>query len=134
MSAMLPIVSEVVNGNWAVLAFILILVCACYIKHEWFANRVWTQGMGIAASIVLLSVGVCSTRAIVFIWRHFYGQTEFTDGQAIGLSIGGAIGAAGFLILIRRISKPLFGDGPWIATLAVCSLFTAYILAGYFAI
>lgn len=141
----LSFVLEVINGDWALESFALMLVCLGYLFHElnsrklwaelgshgfmfWRWRLDWTVGMRVAAAIATLSSGIFITRSTIYIWRAIYGAGDFGMGQLIALILGAALGAVGFLCAIREISMPLYGRCPWIATLAALLLTTAMMV------
>lgn len=130
----LSFVLEVINGDWALLSFSLMLVCLGYLYHElntrkmwrelgshgyavWRWRLDWTTGMRVSSAIATLSAGILITRATIYIWRTMYGAGDFGKGQLLSLTFGAAVGAIGFLCAIREISLPLYGRCPWIATM-----------------
>lgn len=130
---------EVINGDWGLLAFILMLMCAFYLGHEMIARHLtiwrtgqWTQGMRVATAIMAMSLGVCTTRVVIFGWRHFYAGAEFSHVQAGLLICGAAIGTVGFICAIREISEPLYGHWPWLISMALLVAMTSYTVLSHF--
>lgn len=140
----LSFVLEVINGGWAILSFVLMMVCAAYLFHElriiWEAEdrhwRVaswhldWTIGMRVAAAIGTISAGIFITRTTIYIWRAVFAGGDFSMLQLYFLVTGATIGAIGFLCAIREISTPLFGRYPWAGTML--TLFAAVAAMVYF--
>jgi hypothetical protein len=130
---------EVINGDWALLSFILMLMCAFYLVHELLARHMapwrtgkWAQGMRVATAIMAISAGVAITRVVIFWWRHFYDASEFSHLQAAALIAGAAIGTVGFICAIREISHPLYGHWPWIVSMVLLAIMTAYTVSSRF--
>jgi len=125
---------EVQNGNWGIAAAGLAVICGFYLAHEGIALRVWgwgwrdrlTQGMRNAVAIGTASAGVSIRSVAAYLWR--FGGGEIKDLSQTWILIGGIIAVIGFLCIIREISKPLYGNGPWIWTLATMAIFTATVV------
>src|SRR6266404_7586464 len=118
---------EIINGAWAILSLELLLVCAVYLSHEirtrGFSRKKWTSGMRVAVSIATVSLGVCTTRTMIFVWRHVYGGESFSNSQIIVVIIGAIIGAIGLICSIRELSLPLYGRMPWIIAMIFSTMF-----------
>lgn len=120
--------SEILNGNAALAAISLTIICAIYLAHEAVALKVWgwewrsrlSRGMRVAMAVMTLSVGAGLRSVEVVRWRVMGGKlSEFW------LTAGSIVAMIGFLCCIREISKPLYGDGPWLWTLAAMVIYTA---------
>lgn len=127
-------VLEVQNGNWSIVAAGLGLVCLIYYIHETIALRVWgwdwrsrlTPGMRNAIALGTLSLGVCIRSTAIYLWRA--GGGDINDLSETWILIGGIVAVVGFLCTIREISRPLYGNAPWLWTLAVMVLFTVAVV------
>lgn len=135
----LQFVLEVINGAWALLSIALMMVCAAYLYHELVSRRIafawrkrWTRGMRVSAAIATLSLGIFVTRSTIYVWRHFFDGGDFSKLQLSLLIFGAAIGALGFLCAIREISRPLYGNRPWLVMLFLLVTTTLLMLAGHF--
>lgn len=122
---------EVLNGTWGVAAFSLGVVCWMYLFHEMISLAAWrpwrwSQGMRVAINVSLVAAGVWITRSVIYYWRHIGAAEHFSSGQLYALIVGGAVGTVGFVLLIREISRPLFGNAPWILSLIALVAMTAY--------
>lgn len=127
---------EVLNGNWSLAAIALTIICAIYLLHELAAEFAksgrgdlsWrarlTLGMRVALAVMTLSVGVAIRSLEVTRWRIMDGGDPSKLNQA-WLGVGGTMALLGFLCCIREISKPLYGDRPWLYTLAAMVIYTA---------
>jgi len=121
---------ELVNGNWGIAASSLAIICAVYLIHEtlsrgmpsWHWRRKITMGMRVAIAMLTLSAGVAIRSAEVYLWRAMSG--ELPDLSQFWLIVGSGIALMGFLCCIREISRPLYGNRPWIWTLAAMAVFT----------
>lgn len=118
---------ELLNGNWAIAAAALMLICAVYLWHEFRARRILpfgerrrlTDGIKIAIAVLTMSLGILIRSAETWRWRVFGGDLDHG-----WLSVGGFIAVVGFLCLIREKSRPLFGTGPWAWTLVAMLAFS----------
>lgn len=121
---------ELLNGNWGIAATSLAIICAIYLVHEtrargmpsWQWRKKITIGMRVAIAMMTLSAGVAIRSMEVYVWRLVSG--ELPELSQFWLLVGGGIALVGFLCCIREISKPLYGNGPWIWTLVAMSAFT----------
>lgn len=125
--------SEALNGNVGIAALSLTIICAIYLVHQTIALKTWgrdwrrraTAAMRLAAAVMTLSIGAGIRSAEVVRWRM--------TGGAIGdlrqgvLTIGTVVALVGFLCCIREISKPLYGDGPWVWTLVTMILYSVVL-------
>jgi len=61
--------------------------------------------------------GSFMTRAAVWVWRLTTGGIEpFTETEKGFLFAGSFLSGVGILLLIRILSRPRFGEWPWIAS------------------
>lgn len=126
--------TEAINGAWVLLAISLATLSIVYLRHEIRARgagRPWTSGMRAALAKMLLSIGVGVAHFPLWEWRHF-AHTDSLDGWRITVMATGAfIGACGFLISNREVSRALYGNGPWMVTAAVVTMFLAATAISY---
>jgi hypothetical protein len=83
--------------------------------------------MRVAAAVATLSTGAAIRSGEVVRWR--WTSTDLADMSQTALVTGTVIAVVGFLCCIREISKPLYGDGPWIWTLVAMVLYAAITAA-----
>lgn len=125
-------VSEITNGNYSLAALMAFAVCVFYLGHELRARRglekQWTIGMSVARDIALISAATFGSRFLIFVWRHIYHSPPFTGLELDVLVLTGLVGVAGFISLARTLSRPLFGEWVWLATVGGCLLFSVYDL------
>jgi hypothetical protein len=122
---------EVLNGNWGIAGGALTIICGFYLAHETFALKVlgwgWrkriTRGMRVATAVMTSSFGVAVRSAEVVRWRM--SGASPADLSQFWLTFGAVIALVGFLCTIREISKPLYGNAPWIWTLVAMAIYTA---------
>jgi len=122
---------EVLNGNWAISAASLTVICVIYLVHEAIAHKVFGHGwrsrlnrsMRVMLGVMALSLGVAIRSAEVTAWRLRSGY--LVDLSQFWLVIGGVVALIGFICTIREISKPLYGNGPWVWTLVAMAIYTA---------
>jgi hypothetical protein len=126
---------ELLNGNWGIAAAALTIICGIYLSHEAVARRIplWdrermTLGMRVSVGLFFLSLGVAIRSAEVYFWRRLGGDNlgDLSQGWLI---LGSGIALVGFLCCIRVISRPLYGNRPWIWTLVVMIAFTVASIA-----
>jgi len=128
---------EIQNGDWGIAAAALAVICGFYLAHEtvarkawgWTWRQRWTQGMRNAVAIGTMAMGVAIRSAAAWAWRNSGGDLK--DLSQTWLLIGGVIAVVGFLCVIREISKPLYGNAPWLWTLAAMVVFTLFSAWGW---
>lgn len=125
------ILLELLNGNTGIVTLSLTVICIVYLVHETIALGIpaawdWrsqsTRRMRLALAIMTFAVGIGIRSAEVTRWRMDGAiQDELSQSW---LTFGSAVAMLGALCIIRELSKPLWGDGPWIWTLAVMFFYT----------
>lgn len=126
---------EILNVNWGLAALALTIICGIYLAHETLALgfSVWewrsraSRRMRLALAIMTLSVGVAVRSIEVARWRAMGARPD--DLDQVWLTVGSVVALVGFLCCIREISKPIYGDGPWIWTLVAMAFYTALVVA-----
>lgn len=121
---------ELLNGNWGIAATSLAIICSIYLVHEivarglpsWHWRKKMTLGMRVSIAMLVMSIGVAVRSTEGYVWRLMSG--DLTELSAIWLITGGGVALVGFLCCIREISKPLYGNAPWIWTLVAMAVFT----------
>ena len=122
---------ELLNGAGMVLETCFLSCMALYlfreVRRRQLSVRDWVfdlpPSMHLAVAIFVFDFGVCLRSAVIWIWRHFYKAGDFGLIQMSLLAYGGAIIVIGSLCKIRAITKPDFGNGPWLMSLAAMILF-----------
>lgn len=121
---------QILNGEWSIAAAALSIICAIYLVHEGRAYHIMavggrarlTRSMRVMLGIFTLSVGVCLRSVAVMAWRMSGG--DLRDLSNTWLLVGAVIALVGFLCTIREISKPLYGNAPWLLTLLAMAVYT----------
>lgn len=122
---------EIANGLWMIIAFWLIVFLAYHIivvgKQRHIHGKKWIDlplSMQLAVAVWFSSVGICTTRIIIW-WSRFQndGYVEMQSFDTFGFLIGTMIGLAGFLCLLRVVTRPMLGDWPWTSALTCCALY-----------
>lgn len=118
--------SEVLNGNWAILCIVLLVVCVCYLVDESVAHhKKWTIGMRAAFALLVLTIGIGTLRISEYVGWHLFGDIYHPNMMPWRM-IGGTVGTIGFLVAIKEFSSRLYGDLPWIVAVALCIGFTIF--------
>lgn len=123
----LNFVLETVNGVVAILTFFLLIFLTMYLFSElrrrhlaWRALMMSLPiGMSLALALYVEKVGALLTRVVVWVWRRLGaggagGPMSHVQLQA--MLLGAVLMAIGLLMLIRVLSKPRFGNWPWIVS------------------
>jgi len=120
-------------------SFCLLVVLFTYLGSEirrrgkpWF--RIFTcmpLGMSLALAMMLDEIGIFIIRIAVFVWRRS-GNAEagipLNYAEQLALVVGAAIGGVGVLWLTLVLSRPLFGNWPWLVS---AGLVAAYLAQSY---
>ncbi len=117
---------EVINGAVSILIFFLLVWIAFHLfDRRRFFKSWWALALGIPGGLSLafyLGVeqsGTLLTRVVVWVWRMTGGSVPFSSVQN-GLLILGAVSTGlGILLIIRLLSRPRFGDWPWLTAFFV---------------
>jgi hypothetical protein len=124
---------EAFNGTWAILA----IYCTAFLLIHLYANGAtkhlswWSGwhsdmplGVQLAIGTMVSCFGVALSRTSIWIWRLMTGgDPAHLAEQLIPLAAGGAIGAMGFLCILRVITLARFGGWP---TVLACVTVAAY--------
>lgn len=122
---------ELLNGAGVVLELCFLSWMAVYLWRETrrrhLGPRNWFFGlppsMHLAVAIFVFDSGVWLRSSVIWAWRRFFGAGDFNATQLGILGFGGAVIVVGSLCKIRAITKPDYGDGPWLASAGAVALF-----------
>jgi hypothetical protein len=124
---------EVVNGSTVILGCFLIawLVFHLYdmiihrgevsIKSMMFGVA---GGASLAGYLLIEQVGIVLNRLMIWIWRMMGASEPFTDFQDIIFALGAFLIGVGILLMIRLLSRPRFGETPWVVAATFTLLYT----------
>lgn len=126
---------ELLNGAGMVLEFCFIGLMLMYLWREtrrrglafadWIGGKL-PPSMNLAIAVVVCDCGVWVRTIVIWAWREFYGGGDFGNWQAAALVLGALLIVVGSLCKIRAVSKPDYGDGPWMLAAAAT---LAFVLA-----
>jgi len=123
---------ELLNGSGMVLEAIFVLLMLGYLWRETARRgltiRAWFCGglppsMHFAVAVIVFDGGVLIRTAFVWVWRRFYGAGEFGPWFMLAFMLAAALIAIGAIYKIRAISRPDYGDGPWLLSIAAVLAF-----------
>lgn len=124
---------EILNGAWSILSLCLLIFLIVYFIGQWRAENLnWKSlvalplGMMVALSLFIQNSGAFASRATVWWWRHFSPGAPLSTINIYALIAAAAVANIGALMVIRVFSRPRFGDGPWLASLAVTVVYVAF--------
>lgn len=138
----LNFILERINGVIIVQSFCLLIVLLVYLyweirlgKMSWrdiFMARI-PIGMSLALALLTEEIGILTLRGAIYAWRRFGGgetASPMNRSERISLLVGTLICAVGILWLTRILSRPMFGDWPWLvaAGLSAVYLSQAFVL------
>ncbi len=126
MMANLNFILEQINGSVSLLTFFFLCWCSWYL-WEFFSYRGTYSlrtalvglppAIGLAVILYVEKTGSLMTRGAVWVWRTTTGGMEiFSKFEMLFLFSGAILSAFGMLLLIRILSRPRFGEWPWIAS------------------
>lgn len=122
---------ELLNGAGVVLEFCFLSWMALYLWRESrrrnLKARDWLfrlpPSMHLAVAIFVFDSGVWLRSAVIWMWRRFFHAADFSALQLGLLGVGGFVLVVGSLCKIRAITKPDFGNGPWLMSAGAVILF-----------
>lgn len=122
---------EMLNGVGAILAAFFLIFLTVYLGREHYARdlrfRDWffrlPPSMHLVVAIYVFDLGVVVRTGTIWIWRRFFAGGDMSLLQLMLLLFGAAIIAIGSLCKIRAISKPSFGNWPWVTALGLVVLY-----------
>lgn len=129
MDASLPL--EIFNGMGMVLSAIFLVLMIQYLVKEtrrrklpyrsWFFRL--PPSMHFAVAITVYVFGVLMRTSAAWTWRRFGYGGEFGAGLICMFAMSAVIIVVGGICQIRAISKPDWGDGPWLLSTAAVIAF-----------
>ncbi|WP_187399363.1 hypothetical protein [Bradyrhizobium paxllaeri] len=130
---------EMINGTSVILIAVLLAFLVTYIKAElhrrdlsWRDLFDYPAGLSLALSITVAAFGFALTRGSLWVWRQFGSGEQMSEWQLHLALIGSAITSLGILWMIRVLSRPRFGDWPWIAAGSATLLYAAINAVGHY--
>jgi hypothetical protein len=128
---------ELFNGSEVILKGIFMLWALRYLWLEtrrrglhfidWFRFRL-PPSMGFIIAVIVSDSSEWLRSAAIWVWRRFYHGGELVPWQIAALLTAGFIGILGGLCKIRSVTKPDYGDEPWLVCLAMVLVFVAISL------
>lgn len=133
MNASLPL--ELLNGAGFVVDGFFVAWGVWYLWREGRRGRVrapfWRRFLNLPApmnfvvAVVVHDTGVLVRSGTIWAWRRVYGGGDLGSWQLLLLAAGAALIVVGGLCKIRAVTKPTYGDGPWLACLYCLAIFLA---------
>jgi hypothetical protein len=124
---------ELLNGNTMLLDGGFLLLIGVYLAREtirrslrvsdWLMLRL-PVSMHFAVAVAVHDCHTFGKSALIWHWRRFGHAAPFEAWQVSALAALGVLGLVGGLCKIRAISKPDYGDGPWLAAVGIAAAFT----------
>lgn len=129
-----PLLLELFNGISVILEGIFLLWGLRYLYLEtrrrglrvrdWFLFRL-PPSMNFIIAVLVFDVASWMRSLVVWSWRRIYNSGDFTQWHSGMLVAAGLIGFIGALCKIRAVTKPDYGDQPWLMCLALVVMFVA---------
>lgn len=126
---------EWLNGGGLVLAVSFLFLISLYLFKESRRRKLtpldWLHGkippnMHFAVAIAVCDAGIGMRSGLIWGWRKFFAGGPFGKFGITMLAISAALIAIGFVCKIRSISRPDWGDGPWLAAVAALAVFLIF--------
>lgn len=128
-------VLEMANGVWTIVSIWLVVFLAYHLVKVGAQRRVWKYGLNLPLSIQLavgiwiVCIGVLVTRAVVWVSRFSNdGFIELKEIETVSFVLGTLVGLAGFMCILRVVTKPMLGHWPWVSALACCAIYIGWSL------
>lgn len=124
---------EILNGVGVILSMCFLVFLTVYLGREHYARnlkfRDWffrlPPSMHLVVAIYVFDLGVVLRTGTIWIWRRFFASGDMSLLQLLLLLFGAAVIGIGSLCKIRAISKPSFGNWPWVAALVLVVFYLA---------
>lgn len=143
-NAELNFILETANGVVLILSFPLLMVLTIYLKrrfshapdHPVYQFKLAVpSAVSLAVALYVDKLGMLLTRLSVWTWRQFGAGVSggpMNEAQHHLLLVGTLLSAVGALWLIRVISRPMFGNWPWIASAVASIIYLIVALGNYY--
>jgi hypothetical protein len=125
---------ELLNGGGMVVEFFFLGWMCRYLWKETRRRKLgflaWSRGalppsMNFALAVVVFDIGVWVRSVDIWVWRRFFGAAAFNLAMIMILAGGAVAILLGSLCKVRAITKPDFGNSPWLISLAATVAFIA---------
>lgn len=131
----LNFILEQVNAAASLLTFSLLIFLTFYL-WDWLKYKGSTPwrallvglppAIALAAILYLEKIGTITTRTVVWVWRALRGgAVPFSNIEMFFLLAGALLTSFAMLLMIRLLTKPRFGDWPWLASASVTCIYLA---------
>ena len=74
--------------------------------------------MDLILAMFLFNSAVLGERVVKWIWRRFFGADDVNAGEAAGMILFGSVIIIASLCKIRALTRPDYGNGPWLVSVA----------------
>ncbi len=85
--------------------------------------------MSFIVAVIVFDFSSWLRSLVVWTWRRFYHSGAFAEWHLWLLLVAGVIGLVGALCKIRAVTRPDYGDEPWLICLGLVLTFVAASLA-----
>lgn len=133
-----PFLLEIFNGGSVLLEGLFILWAVRYLWVEARRRQLvladWTRlppSMAFIVAVIVFDFSSWLRAVVVWSWRWFYDANagSFTHWQLMLLIAAEVIGVTGALCKIRAVTKPDYGDTPWLVCFGVVLAFIIFSIA-----
>lgn len=133
-----PFLLELFNGGVVLLEGLFLLWALRYLWletrrrnltfHSWWRDG-FPPSMGFIVAVIVFDFSGWLRSFVVWTWRRFNNAGSFSQWQLYTLIAAGVIGVIGALCKIRAVTKPDYGNEPWLICLALVIVFIAASVA-----
>jgi hypothetical protein len=128
---------EMANGLWTIILFYIVVFLAYHLVKVGVQRRLFWRGwihqptsVQLAVGVWVASIGVLGTRYVTWYSRYendgHISMTSFDTGSFVLCTV---IGAAGFMCILRVITKPVLGHWPWVTAMLWCLIYLAWTIS-----
>lgn len=132
----MPLLLELFNGGFVLLEGVFLL---------WAVRYLWIEGrrrdlrfidyfgrlppsMGLVVAVIVFDFSSWLRSLVIWNWRRFYAAGTPALWHQHALIVAGAIGIIGALCKIRAVTKPDYGNEPWLFCLGLIAVYVVVSL------
>lgn len=125
---------ELLNGSSVAPILLLQVLLSRYLAIEarkrglrWWGWHRLPPDMDLVLAMFVFDAGVLARSFVSWAWR-FFGAQDLASAESAGLVAGAFLIAVGALCKIRALTRPEYGNGPWLAASAATAVVVVVLL------
>ena len=114
---------EITSGSGIVPELTMMILLMTYLSKEARDRNLhfldWPSlppQMDLVIALLIFDSGILINSCMVWVWRRFLNAASFNITQSIFLGLGRTLILFGSICVVRALTKPDYGDRPWIIT------------------